>query len=164
MNDVEWIEVRSRRKGDLRCDRPEPKNENDLQFSFQHTLAAAMLDGDVGLEHFTPRAVVNPRLKEARSRVKFIPAPDDLSVNILGDAMGDAAHVVIKTKDGRTLEKEKPYALGHFKDPLSMEQFQGLYRKFTRGIMPEKNISKSMEAILNLEKMKNMKDVINMLA
>ena len=165
INDVEYIEVRSRRKGDQRCNRPEPKSENDLQFSFQHTLAAAMLDGDVSLGHFTPEAVADPRLTEARSRVKFIPAPDDLSVDSLGDALSDTpAHVVIKTKDGRTFEKQKQYALGHFMDPLTKEQFEELYRKFTRDVLPEKNILESAEAILNLEKIKNVKDVLKMLA
>ena len=163
-DDIEWIEVQSRRKGDKRCDRPEPKSENDLQFSFQHTLAAALLDGDVNLDHFTPEAVMAPRLKAARSRVKFIPAPEHISGDRLGDAMDDSAYVVIKTKDGRALAKEKQYALGHFRDPLSVEQFKELYRKFTRGILAEKNIPRTAEAILNLEKVKNVKEVIDLLA
>lgn len=162
-NDVERIEVHSRRRGDQRCNRPDPRSENDLQFSFQHTLAAAMLDGDVGLEHFTPKAVGDPRLQRARSRVKFIPVPEQMSDDVLGDAMSEPAHVVIQTKDRKTLAKEKLFALGHFRNPLSVEQFQELYQKYTRGILPEKNIPKTAEAILNLEKAKNVKEIIDWL-
>ncbi|HUV59688.1 MAG TPA: MmgE/PrpD family protein [Desulfatiglandales bacterium] len=162
LEDVEVIEVHSRRKGDARCDRPEPKDANDLQFSFQHTLTAAMLDGDVSLEHFTPEAVVDPRLSEALSKVEFIPSTS--SVGLLGDSMSDEpACVVIKTKDGKTFSRERKYAIGSFQEPLSLAQFRELYHKFTRGILSEKDISKTAELILNLERLDNLKEAMDIL-
>ena len=157
--DVEVIEVHSRRKGDIRNNRPDPKTVGDLQFSFHHNLGAAMLDGDVGLEHFTPEAVFDSRLKEARSKVKFIPAPDDSSE----DFLDEPACVVIKTKDGRTFTGERKYAIGSFQEPLTLAQFRELYYKFTRGILFEKDISKTEELILNLEKINKVQEVTDFL-
>ena len=155
IDDVEVIEMHSRRKGDYRNDRPDPKTEQDLQFSFQHNLGVAMLYGDLGIEHFTPEAVSDPKMVAARSKVKFIPAPDDAPE----DSVEEPACVVIKTKDGRVLIKERKYAIGSFFEPLEIEQFRDLYLKFTKDILPETAISKSMEVILNLEKMDSVKQL-----
>ncbi|HUV59686.1 MAG TPA: MmgE/PrpD family protein [Desulfatiglandales bacterium] len=159
--DVETIEVHSRRKGDIRQNRPEPKDANDLQFSIQHTLGAAMLDGDVGLEHMTEDTVVEPRLKEARSKVKFIPAPDDSPGGTLGESFDEPACVVIKTKDGKTFSRERQYVIGSFQEPLSLDQFRELYHKFTCGILSEENISKSAGTILNLESIDSVKEIMD---
>ncbi|HUV59682.1 MAG TPA: MmgE/PrpD family protein [Desulfatiglandales bacterium] len=160
LEDVEIIELHSRRKGDIRNNRPDPKTVGDLQFSFQHNLGVAMLDGDVGLEHFTPEAVFDSRLKEARSKVKFIPAPEDSSE----DFLDEPACVVIKTKDGRTFSRERQYAIGSFQEPLSLAQFRELYHKFTRGILSEKDISRTTELIFNLERLDTLKELTDILA
>ncbi len=135
------------------CDRSEPKTEGDLQFSFQHVLAAAMLDGDVTLEHISDAAISDPRLMEARSKVKFILHPD-----WSGDILKAPDPVVIKMKDGREFSRERKYPIGHPKEPLSHEQFIELYSKFTRGILPEKAIVTTAETIFNLETLKNVKE------
>jgi len=164
--DIEVIEVLTSGRGEELVNRPEPKDENDLQFSFQNALAAAMLDGDANLQHFTPDAVVDARLRQARSRVKLVMQADNLSAD-LSDAVSDArdtpARIVIKTKDGREFSGEKTYALGHPEDPLTLEQFRELYSKFTRGILSEKDLSVTAEMILNLEGLNNVKELAGIL-
>jgi len=104
--DVGVVELHLRRKGDTPCDRPSTKDAKDLQFNFQHTLTAAMLDADVGFEHFTPEAVVDPRLSKACSKVEFMPSTS--CVGLSDDSMSDEpACVIIKTKDGRRFSQEK---------------------------------------------------------
>ena len=71
LDDIETIEVHGG-LSEKTCDRPEPMDEQQLQFSFQHVLSAAMLDGDVNLRNISPEAVSDPRMKEARKKVKFI--------------------------------------------------------------------------------------------
>lgn len=159
MDKIEQIEVHSRRQGDIRCNRPEPKNANDLQFSFQHTLSTAMLDGDVGLEHFTPECVDEPRLIEARKKVKFLPS--DNPVPTLGDSVTDfPAQVVIKTKDGEQFSKERKYAIGSIHEPLSTEQFLNLYRKFCRNVLSKKDVSRSSELIMNMENLSDTRELM----
>jgi 2-methylcitrate dehydratase PrpD len=164
--DVDVIEIHTRGDAEELLNRPEPKNECDLQFSFQHVLAAAMLIGDVNLKHFTPEAVVDRKLRDARSKVKFVVHADPISGNLANAtaAFRNApAHLVIKTKDGKAFSGKRRYALGHPEDPLTMEQFRELYFKFTQDILPEKDISKTAELILNLEKLNNVKKLMDII-
>lgn len=155
--EVKTIEVHAS-PADKICDRPDPKSEADLQFSFQNVLSAAMLDGDVNLRHFTEEAVGDRRLKEARSKVKFILYPDLSSTILVAPA-----RVVVKMKDGREFSRERIYPIGHPKEPLTTEQLRGLYAKFCQGILPEKNISRTADMIFNLESLSNVKELINLL-
>jgi len=155
--DVGGVEVHAS-PADTLCDNPDPKDENELKFSFQHNLAVAMLDGDVGLERITKEAVNDPKLKEARNKVKFILHPE-LS-NILAKEPG---RVVIKTKDGKEFSGERRYPIGHPEEPLTLEKFRELYFKFTRNKLTEKNISKSADLIMNLEKVDNIEELTDIL-
>ena len=153
--DIEVIEVRAS-PGDTVCDRPEPKDENDIQFSFQHVIAAAMLDGDVTLGHMTEEALFDQRIREARNKVKFIldPCLDSQWLKV-------RSLVAIKTKDGREFLCERMHPVGHPKDPLTIEQVQWLYAKFTKGILSEIEISRTAEMIMNLEGLKDVTELLN---
>jgi 2-methylcitrate dehydratase PrpD len=141
------------------CDCLEPANEGNLQFSFQHVLSAAMLDGDVNLKHISDKAVNDPRLKDARSKVKLFFHPD-LTIEF----NKAPARVVVKMKDGREFSRERMYPIGHpTQEPLTTEQVQGLYAKFTKGILKEKDISRTTDMILNLERVKSLRELIDIL-
>ncbi|MFH0843895.1 MAG: MmgE/PrpD family protein [Pseudomonadota bacterium] len=146
LDDVEVIEIHGGPL-DTNCNRPDPKDENDIQFSFQNALSVAMLDGDVGLRHITMEAVDDPVLKEARKKVAFILHPE-----LSSEIFKDKTKVVVKTKDGKSFTRERQYPLGHPTLPLTTEQFRGLYSKFTKGILSESDMSKTADIILNLEK------------
>ena len=140
------------------CDRPEPVSEGNLQFSFLHVLSAAMLDGDVNLKHISDKAVNNPRLKDARSKVKIIYHPD-LTIEF----NKAPARVVVKLKDGREFSRERMYPIGHPSQPLTTDQVQNLYAKFTKGILKEKDISRTADMVLNLETIKSFRELIDIL-
>lgn len=140
------------------CDRPDPKTEGDLQFSLQHVLATAMLDGDVNLGHFNIDAIADGRLKEARSKVKVIFYPDWPA------RFGEMpAHVTIVTKDGKQLSGERMYPIGSPKEPLTLEQVKQLYAKFTRGILSDDQIKTTTNALSNLENLDNVEGLMDIL-
>jgi 2-methylcitrate dehydratase PrpD len=155
---VKVIEVHAS-PGDVNCNRPDPKDENDMQFSFQHTLAAAMLRGDVGLKDMSPEAVSDSKLKEGRTKVNFVLHPELSSLYLEAPT-----RVVIKTNDGREFSRERQYAIGGPEEPLTAEQHRGLYYKFTQGILKEGDISRTADMILNLEKLKNVKELNEVLS
>lgn len=154
---IEIIEVHMS-PGDEFLNRPEPKTEGDLQFSIQHTLGVTMLYGDVGLGNMTNDKIRSPRFREARSKVKFILHPDWPS-----DVMAAPARVIIKTKDGRKLSGERMYPIGSQIEPLTTEQFRELYFKFTQGILSRKQITNTLEVILNLENLSTTEELMEML-
>ncbi|MFH1481227.1 MAG: MmgE/PrpD family protein [Pseudomonadota bacterium] len=154
--DLDVIEVHGS-PGDIICNRSDPTDENDLQFSFQHTLAVAMMDGDVSLERITHEAVADPALTAGRTKVKFILHPD-----LPSEYLEAPAKVVIKMKDGKEYARERMYPLGHLKDPLTLDQFKALYAKLTKGLLSEEKISKTTDLILNLEKIGNIKELMDL--
>lgn len=146
---VDSIEIHAS-PGDTICDRPEPKDENDLQFSYQHALAVALLDGDVSLSRITNEAANDKEMKELRSKVQFVIQPDWSS-----EFLNSTNRVVINTKSGEKLSKERRYAHGHPKDPLTTDEFEKLYRKLVSGILAEDLVAKTTDLVLNMEKLKN---------
>lgn len=158
LEEVKEIEVHTSLAEKI-CDRPEPKNERDIQFSFQHVLSAAMLDGDVNLKHISEKAVNDPKFREARSKVTLIYHPE-LTIEF----NKAPARVVIKMKDGKEFSRERMYPIGDpTHDPLTTEQVQGLYAKFSKGVLGKKDISRVADMILTLEDLKNLKGLINTL-
>lgn len=153
--DIEGIELHGG-LGDKVLDRPEPKSEQDVQFSLQHVLAVAMINGDVNFEHVTSDAIKDPRIAALRSRVKIIYHPDWKR-----GALAAPALVKVKTKDGREFSRERMYTIGSYKEPLTIQQIRDLYFKFLRHMLPEENIRKSADTILNLEKLSDMAKLID---
>ena len=138
--------------------RPEPKTDGDLQFSIQHNLAVAMLDGDVNLSHFTSDAIANPRFWQARSKVVWILHPDWSR-----DVLAAPARVTIKTRDGREFSKERMHSIGSPSEPLTIAQFRELYAKFTQGILTQEQITRTADSVLNLENLSDAQELMDIL-
>ncbi len=157
LNEVEKIEVHAS-PADEWCNRPEPKSLGDLQFSFQHLLGAAILDGDVNFDNVDMDVLSDPRYVEARSKVDVIIHPDRSPLLVQAPA-----EVIIKMKNGKKISRQRMHTIGSRQEPLSPKQFRELYSKFTKGILADQQIDKSVEAILNLDKLNDLLGLMNML-
>lgn len=160
--EVETIEAHLAPGGEL-CDRPEPKTEGDLQFSYQHSLGTALLDGEINLSHLDTEAIDDPRFKKARSKVKVVMHPE-WPRGVGGGTMNAApARVIVKMKDGKEFSGERKCLIGSPEEPLTMGQFKDLYSKFTRDVLSESLIKETMERILNLEIFSDTEELMHML-
>jgi 2-methylcitrate dehydratase PrpD len=155
--DVAEIEVHGS-PADQLCNRPEPKTEGDLQFSFQHTLGTAMYFGELGLDHFSTRLIDEPRFVAARSKVKV--SIDPALPKIIMQA---PSRVTIRTKDGRAVTQERMYPIGSLQEPLSVDGIRDVYRMCVKGLIAEKDLNASADAILALEKQPGIGELIEML-
>ena len=131
------------------CNRPEPRSVGDLQFSFQNTLSAILLERDVNFSHVAIERILDPKYIEARKKIELIKH----SEWIPNYAMDTPAYVEVKLKDGKEFLKEKQYAIGSPQEPLTMEQFKTLFIKFTKRILPENKLEWTAEALIHLEKL-----------
>lgn len=127
-------------------DRPEPKDAEDSRFSIYHMLAYQMIHGECGLETNTEAAVHDPKMAEARKKVKVVYHPEYPKRYYAGEGRMD-----LKLKNGETITgfMEQPY--GGPKYPLSMDQVVEIYRKYCQGILPEPQIERTRDIILNME-------------
>ena len=145
------------------CDRPDPRTETDLQFSFQNVLGAVLIDGEVNLHHVDEQAVSDPRIRQAREKVHMAMHPewprDDVGVQ-----SSVPAKVVVRMKNGDTFSKERLNTIGSWPEPpLSRQEIFQLYRQFSRGILPEELILQTSSAISDLENLTNLNDLLDAL-
>jgi len=105
--DVERVTVTTHRLA-LPLDNPAPRTRLAAMFSIPHVIAVALRDGKVEPAGFSPAALADPDLDQARRRVV-----------VRGDATIDArlphervACVEVELRDGRTVAAEVPNAVG----------------------------------------------------
>jgi len=156
-DDIEYVEVHAS-PADTFCDNPNPKDENDCQFSYQHNLGVAMLDGDIGMERISIEGINDPKVKEARTKVKFILHPE-----LSAEMHKEPAKLVIKTKDGKEISGERQHVIGGPEEPLTLDRFEELYAKYTRSKLSEKDIARSYDLVMNLEKADSVKELMDIL-
>jgi 2-methylcitrate dehydratase PrpD len=129
------------------CNRPEPKTIGDIQFSFQHILASAMIDGDVNYKHIAVETALELEFKEAAKKVEVILHEDWVTRY----PMEKPIRIEVCTTNGQTFSKERAFAIGAPEEPLPMEDFKGLFTKFTEGIFSEEKCSWLADAIADME-------------
>jgi 2-methylcitrate dehydratase PrpD len=149
-DDVDWVEVYEETQGHPKVptDWPEPKDVQEAQVSMQYCVGVAILHGDLNLDHVTQTAVDDPDNKAACAKVRFLPT---LIEN--WKPLSTPQRVVIVTTDGRRFEDERLYPIGSPEDPLPPERVADLYRKYTRGILPDAQIEETIESFMNLEQL-----------
>lgn len=131
---------------DATCDRPNPKHVEDARFSFQHILAGALLEGDVGYANFDERRISDPAYGEIRRKIR---------VNVRSDWPAEfnsgVAKLTITTGDGRELVEERDQPLGGSNYPLDRKQFLDLYEKYTKGYFTADLIRDTAGIVMDLE-------------
>lgn len=144
--DVERIEVYTG-PGDASCDRPNPQTVGDLQFSFQHALAVALVTGGVGLDDVKPAAAVEPRYRQARAKVKVL-IDQDVPFSV---SLSEPTRVLVRSADGREFERERLTAKGSPQEPLTRGDFTSLYRRCATGSLSEAALERTIEMIWALD-------------
>lgn len=123
--DVESIQVRTYLVGNKQCGMSEggrnPKKPVDAKFSTPFTVAAALLYGEVTLEHFQEENILRPEIQELLHKVTV--ETDGRFTEKYPDHWG--CRVIAVCKDGRVMEQEVEDASGSVYNPLSEEQVRG---------------------------------------
>ena len=104
-------------------------------------------------------AVFDPKYKKARSKVKLVVHNEYNKVLF----MVDPAEVIVTLKDDKKFSKVRRIVRGHPEEQLTTEEFKDLYRIFTRGILPEKQIERTMDLIWSLEELNDIRELMRIL-
>ena len=132
---------------------PNPKTGDEAKFSFPHILGAAILKGRVWVDSFTDESATEDALDKARKKIEVIVHPDWP----LGRAEARTP-VTLKLKDGRTFSGEVASA----REP-TMEQLLNRYREAAQKVFTSEQTEKSIEQLLNIEKLKDISELMNLL-
>jgi 2-methylcitrate dehydratase PrpD len=141
---------------DATVDRPVPKDLEDARFSVQHIIASLLIDGDVSPETLTWEKILDPKVKELRTKVKPVIHPEWPRAYMSG-----IAKVTIYLKDGRVLVRERDQVVGGPKYPLTREHFIELYEKYAKTLLTEPQIKESVNLITNLEKLGDLERLVD---
>jgi 2-methylcitrate dehydratase PrpD len=131
---------------DYTCDRPEPKDTEDARFSFQHIMAALMLERDIDSRHFSGKKMMDDSFVEARKKVTVINHSEWPA-----EFMSGVAKIKVLLYNGEEVVRESMQALGGPLNPLTKDQFADLYWKYTKEVLKTEDTSWTWEYISNLE-------------
>jgi 2-methylcitrate dehydratase PrpD len=133
---------------------PEPETGEEAKFSYPHILGAAILKGKVWVDSFSDESVLDPDYREARKRVEVIVHPEWPPGRI--DAR---TPVTIKLKHGGTFSKE----INAPREPTH-DELLNRYREAADGILGPDQTEMTIDLLVNLERVKNISEVMNLLA
>jgi 2-methylcitrate dehydratase PrpD len=138
-----------------------PHNVAQAEVSLYWVLGVAAVDGDVTLAHMTEEALNNPIYQQAVAKVKQTVPPELSKEDLIPFSHMDG--LKIHMKDGKVYSGERRYPIGSPKEPLTNEQVKNLFQKFVSGIYSSKEIDTITQAILNLEKLNDLGEVMDLL-
>ena len=73
------------------------------------------------------------------------------------------AQITIKTKDGGEFSDERMVPIGAPEEPLTSDDFFELFSKFSRGMLPDDQINKVAEMVMNLEELNDVSELMDMI-
>jgi 2-methylcitrate dehydratase PrpD len=138
------------------CDRPSPSHTDDARFSFQHSVAAALLDGDVDSRHFDMTTISEPRFVETRPKVRVVIHDDWPRAFLSG-----VCRLSVRLKNGSELSGEMETAVGSPALPIDESRVSDLFSKIMAGLMKEEDIRWLWETIMSLEKMDDLRPLMD---
>lgn len=139
--DIARVVVRGHPLLSERADRPDVTTGREAQVSVQHSVAAAQIFGDAGLDQYTDACVNNPAVLELRRKVEVV---QDANIPV------EAAVVELWTSDGQQHRSAVSAARGSARRPLTDRELE---QKFERLAAPRvKDGRRLIEAVWSLDK------------
>jgi 2-methylcitrate dehydratase PrpD len=122
-----------------------PQTGLEGKFSMEYCVAAAVLDGGIGLRSFDDESVQRPAAQELLRRVEVVEEPSD---DIWSP---QATNVSVRMRDGSTLKAEVTRERGDPQDPLSWDELVHKYRDCVARVLPEDQTVRSVDLIAKFE-------------
>jgi 2-methylcitrate dehydratase PrpD len=123
------------------------------KFCMRYVMAAALLDGRVGIETFTDRMVQRP---EVRKLEELVQVYEDTGVEV-GHSPFDEGHVLVRVRlrDGSEALRQVEQPLGSPSNPLGRAQLEAKYRDCARTVLDESQVDRSLATLEALERLPN---------
>jgi len=154
--DIEEITVRMNQAGYELVGAPLEKKQVpripiEAQLSIPYLLGVAVSKGDVFIDDITESAIKNPDYLAITRRVKTM-----VDADIDRDFRGQVgpAIVEITVRGGKKLQKRADFAIGHPKNPMSLDEVMGKYKRclpYAAHPLDREKTDKSIELLTNLE-------------
>jgi 2-methylcitrate dehydratase PrpD len=137
-----------------------PRNPVDSQFSLPWAIAVALVNGKVGVDDFTPRAIQRPDYLAIANKVTGILVPEMVRHGV------GPGKVVIKLNDGTEYSELVEHCLGSVERPMTLEDCADKMRECAKAaakpISPA-TLEKVIERTRHLDQLENANEIIILL-
>ncbi|MBI4192014.1 MAG: MmgE/PrpD family protein [Betaproteobacteria bacterium] len=142
----------------------EPEDILGAQFSLPFSIAMRLHHGGRGVHggngfwDYPSINVKDPKLVATARKVKCVVAKDGE-----WSSVDKGAGIQIETTDGRRIREIVPYSKGLPENPMSAEEVKEKFRSLVDPILPSGQPQQIIDAVDNLEKIKNIDDLVQLL-
>jgi 2-methylcitrate dehydratase PrpD len=126
-------------------DRTDPQTEIECKFSLPYVIGATILDGKPVIDTFHEPRIFSQRQRDAMKIIKIIHSKPAS----VGTADWES-NVTVKLKNGKEYKKSVD-----FPTPLSLDNIVAKYRENAQLVLPPQQVERSLEIMLNLEKLED---------
>ncbi|MFC1914314.1 MmgE/PrpD family protein [Chloroflexota bacterium] len=133
---------------------PDPQNASEAGCSIEHSIVAAFLEEKLLLSSYTQGKALDVKYREARQKIHVIVHPDWGSFD---------NRINVELCDGQKLVKENCTAKGDPPNYLTEDEVLFKYQTFAGLILSDEQIKYSSELILNLERLKDIEALMEMM-
>ena len=131
------------------------------QMNLYYGLAVIALDGMAFVDQYREDRLRDPRLLDFIKRVR---SHVDAGIESMGAAFRHAARVTVKTRDGRTLQREILHRRGSPENPLKPEDIEYKFRHVARSCLSPNRIDQVMRLVSTVEELDSTHELIGILA
>ena len=131
-----------------------PETKETADHSIPYIVAAALMDGKVGIETFKRKRFEDKSTVEFMKKIKVNEVKKYTSLFNEGGTV-NAASLKIVMKNGSVLCKEVLYSKGHWKNPMSDKEIEDKFRRLAAKKLGKQKISKAISTVWNLDKLKD---------
>jgi 2-methylcitrate dehydratase len=137
-----------------------PKTRETADHSLPYCVAAALIDGEVGLSQFSFGRIKDPILHSLMQKVTIT---RDAELNRqYPEAMPNLIEII--TKDGSRFSKKINYPKGHPKNPMTDKEVEIKFKTMADNILPPGQTDIILDKLLNLEYINDVREVMDSIA
>ncbi len=136
-----------------------PDSPLAARLSIPYCVSVAAAEGHISMEHFRPERIMDPKIREFMKRITLESVPE-FSQKYPGTL---AAHIEMKTRDGRKLKEESIFPKGHPENPLSDEELKEKFRRLALLTLDRAQTEKIIEKIYELERLRHAGELTELL-
>jgi len=157
--EVETVTIYSlARAADILADpsKYDPRTKETADHSLPYVIASAVAERQVTPLQFTGAKIMDPTIRAQLNKVKVIADP---AIEAVFPAL-QRVRVVIRTTDGRELEKQLDYPKGDPRNPLTDAEITGKFKALAAGIAGRGDIERMQAAINRTETYDNVRELM----
>jgi 2-methylcitrate dehydratase len=161
-DEVETITIYSlARAADILADpsKYDPRTKETADHSLPYVIAAAVADRQVTPIQFTDAKIMDEKIRAQLPKVKVIADPE---IEAVFPEL-QRVRVVIRTTDGREVEKQLDFPKGDPRNPLTNDEISGKFKALAKGIATAEDVERMQSAINRAEEFEDVRELMRQL-